>query len=453
MKDRASSIAEPIGGRPPDDTSPSIPDLEQQQLYQRAFEAVLWSMPAVSVYGFVRGSMALGGGPNTMIAFPSHLRAWAELLGATPEAPRLFGFTDLCHGPVMLELPPVTDKASLKGRFVDHWQLEILEIDDDNPACQHNRKIVLLPPGYTGELPADARIVVSPSFRAVWAITARLGDNARPQDAWALLKQIRMSYLLTPKNTEFIEATNQRFSTLPKYDERWFDDLNHIIQVEPIHDRDKTMMAMLASLGIEKGKPYKPDSRTQAAMRRGAADAWFLMQQRMADRLSGSPGLRKDWPTEKSARNDFELLDRMDLDRRADRYFFATFDADHRMRHQYRMLDTNGNVLDGNETYRVILSPKIMLLSAWSLTIYDRETMAWIYSPLDRNSIASTDKGIAKLPDGSVSIRLTPECLEGAACICLETCSKPVIICFSYLSPFEAITNDTSYIERVETID
>jgi len=31
---------------------PSVPDLNYQVAYQRAFEAVIWSMPAVAIYAF-----------------------------------------------------------------------------------------------------------------------------------------------------------------------------------------------------------------------------------------------------------------------------------------------------------------------------------------------------------------------------------------------------------------
>ncbi|HSG17657.1 MAG TPA: hypothetical protein VLE70_15220 [Anaerolineae bacterium] len=44
----------PIGGKPPAGSTPSIADLDCQVNYQRAFEAVLWSMPAIAIYGFHR---------------------------------------------------------------------------------------------------------------------------------------------------------------------------------------------------------------------------------------------------------------------------------------------------------------------------------------------------------------------------------------------------------------
>ncbi len=40
---------DPLGGKPPAGAKVSVKDLDYQVKYQRAFEAVLWSMPAVSI--------------------------------------------------------------------------------------------------------------------------------------------------------------------------------------------------------------------------------------------------------------------------------------------------------------------------------------------------------------------------------------------------------------------
>ncbi|MDX2447669.1 MAG: hypothetical protein QNK29_10805, partial [Desulfobacterales bacterium] len=37
---------DPIGGQPPAGSKPSVKDLDYQMKYQRAFEAVLWGIPA-----------------------------------------------------------------------------------------------------------------------------------------------------------------------------------------------------------------------------------------------------------------------------------------------------------------------------------------------------------------------------------------------------------------------
>ncbi|MDX2510469.1 MAG: hypothetical protein QNK25_00295, partial [Desulfobacterales bacterium] len=67
----------------------SVSDLDYQVKYQRAFEAVLWSMPAVSIYGFTHATEAIGGGDNTVLAFSEPAGPNVELLTANNVTPYL----------------------------------------------------------------------------------------------------------------------------------------------------------------------------------------------------------------------------------------------------------------------------------------------------------------------------------------------------------------------------
>jgi len=51
------------------------------------------------------------------------------------------------------------------------------------------------------------------------------------------------------------------------------------VNEEPIRERDKVMIGMLSSLGIEKGKPFRPDANTTNALNAAIKDAYQLMQQ------------------------------------------------------------------------------------------------------------------------------------------------------------------------------
>ena len=45
----------PPGGQPLNGAKQSVPDLEEQVAYHRAFDAVLWAMPASAIYRFRQG--------------------------------------------------------------------------------------------------------------------------------------------------------------------------------------------------------------------------------------------------------------------------------------------------------------------------------------------------------------------------------------------------------------
>ena len=106
------------------------------------------------------------------------------------------------------------------------------------------------------------------------------GSTEQAYEYSLTLKMYYLSELPDLEPTQFIDPIDMRYSTLPLYDERWFEELYAIVSVENVYQRDKVMMGMLASLGIEKGKPYNPDAKTKKAMRHAVIDAYHYMLQR-----------------------------------------------------------------------------------------------------------------------------------------------------------------------------
>ena len=140
---------DPIGGQPPAGSKPSVKDLDYQLKYQRAFEAVLWGIPAVAIYGFEKGTRALGFEDNVILAFSAPARQKAELLTANTVTPYILAFTDLRNGPAVLELPPASEDASLFGQVVDHWQITIADVGPSGVDKGKGGKLLLTPPACT----------------------------------------------------------------------------------------------------------------------------------------------------------------------------------------------------------------------------------------------------------------------------------------------------------------
>ena len=81
------TITEPIGGKPPAGMNPSIKDYNYRTKYMYAFEAAIWAMPAVGIYGFRKATDAVGGEDNTILAWSKPADAKAELLTANDNTP------------------------------------------------------------------------------------------------------------------------------------------------------------------------------------------------------------------------------------------------------------------------------------------------------------------------------------------------------------------------------
>ena len=434
-EDRAK-ITEPLGGQPAPGAKRSVADLDYQVAYQRAFEAVIWSMPAVSIYGFHRAARDIGAKDNTILAWSQPAKPNAELLTANNQAPYTLSQTDLRRGPVVVEVPAATDKASLYGQIVDHWQITIADVGPSGLDQGKGGKFLLTPPGYRGAVPAGHIEIKSPSYRVAFSIRSVKGPNATTADAAAYARTMKMYYLDDPKPTEFIDPTDMRYATLPFYDERYFEDLYAIVSVEDASPRDKVMTGMLASLGLEKGKPYHPNAKTKRAMRQAAIDAYFYMAQRFVHPTDSSRIWWQDkhWYdglfADPNREFRFETDSMIDLDNRADRYFSATYFPRKvpklpATQYLFALADKDGNKLQAGKTYKLVMPAKVPVKQFWSLIVYDRATFAFIYSPLERPGLSSFDlPNMKRNADGSTTLYFGPKPPDGLQSNWIPTSGK-----------------------------
>ena len=97
------------------------------------------------------------------------------------------------------------------------------------------------------------------------------GSDADVAKAVAYGKRMKvypLSQAAIPPPTVFVDAYDVVFDATIPYDARFFESLDRFVQAEPWLERDKAMIDMLKTIGIEKGKPFKPDEKTQAHPRR-----------------------------------------------------------------------------------------------------------------------------------------------------------------------------------------
>lgn len=97
---------EPVGGHPALGAKPSAPHLEEQRIYQRAFEACGRSRPSASM---ASSAPSQNSASATTRSKPSPSRLCPgtnSYIAAT---------SDLGGGPVVLVVPPASDKGVLYG--------------------------------------------------------------------------------------------------------------------------------------------------------------------------------------------------------------------------------------------------------------------------------------------------------------------------------------------------
>jgi hypothetical protein len=464
----ARAQTEPLGGRPAPGSKASVADMDYQVKYQRAFEAVIWSVPAIGVYAFHRAAALLDAGPNVILAWSKPATPKLEALTANNQVPYIASQTDLRRGPVVLEVPAASDKGSIYGQIVDHWQLTIADIGPSGVDAGKGGKVLLTPPGYAEKVPAEFIEVKSPSYRVAFAFRSVPGPGSSMAQAYEYARTMKMYYrseLPNPKPTRYIDPSDMRYSTLPIYDERWFEELHAIVSVEDVAPRDKVMMGMLASLGIQKGKPYKPDAKTRKAMRQAVVDAYYYMQQRF---LHPDDPSRLWWPDrhwydvlfhDENREFAYDYADRIDLDNRADRYYPGTFYPKRigpapAVQYLYALADKDGKPLQAGRTYSFTMPAEVPVTQFWSLIVYDLATMAFIYSPLERAGLSSFDlRNMKKNGDGSVTLYFGPESPRGQQSNWIPTQSKRPLPIVRFYGPTEAYRSKSWKMPDVELVN
>ncbi len=423
---------DPLGGKPPSGSKQSVKDLDYQVKYQRAFEAVLWSIPAVGVYTFWHAAEDWNAGSNTIIAYSKPATPYLEIVTGNNQTPYIMSQTDLSKGPVVLEVPAATDKATLYGQVVDHWQISIADVGPSGLDKGKGGKILFTPPGYKGKVPAGYIEVKSLSYRITLGFRSIKGPKGTTEDAYAYSKTLKMYYLSelpNPAPTKFVDPAGKRFSVLPHFDNRWFEDLHAIISLENARETDTYMMGMLESLGIEKGKPYNPDAKTKKAMSQAVADAYFYMQEKFMEmRPSIAWWQDRHWANSMYTDQDrgfrFEKHDdthhSMQIDPRAVHYFYGIYWPNKLSKQpatQYlmAMADKDGNELQAGKTYKLTLPKDIPVKQFWSLIVYDLETYSFIYSPEMKPGLSSLNdsKTMKKNADGGVTLYFGPKAPKG----------------------------------------
>jgi hypothetical protein len=455
---------EPVGGQPALDAKPSVRDLKEQVVYQRAFEAVIWSQPAVGLYGIRRGMFALGMKDNEIMAMSRPMTARHEFLTANNATPYIVSNADLRNGPVVLDVPAASNKGVLYGQVVDAWQETIADVGPIGMDQGKGGKYLFLPPGYDKKPAGDYLVVQSQNYRIGFALRsiALPGMTAADAHGYATtLKMYPLSDAAHPSPTRFFDGYSDRISTLPYYDFRYFQELYDCLSVEPVRPRDKAMMQMLATIGIQPGKPFTPPLKYKAAMERAVVDAYFYMQ----DHTENSFEEKLYW----SDRHwSFDFL--MDPDRgftwgmptglfydnRSDMFHAGTYypkKIPERSATVYLspFRDRDGNPVAAGKTYKLNVPKDTPAKQFWAANLYDFATWAFIYNPLDRVGLTSYDKPRMKVnPDGGVDIYFGPTAPQGLESNWIPTQGKRPAVIFRLYGPDEPFWNKSFKMPDVE---
>jgi hypothetical protein len=259
-------------------------ELNRRTIERRAVEAAIWGMPIVNFdvmrQAFFRDANASYGD----IIFWSRPANWKlQCLTPNTSVRYVFSFINTGQaGPMVLELPATGD-AALMGTVVDAWQVPVTDLGLAGEDQGKGGKYLFLPPGHQGAAPSGYIALPMQTYNSFVGLRLiiKSEDEATVGKAIAYLKHIRiypLSKATAPPESKYVDMVDTIWDTVPRFDESFYTSLARMLNEEPIQPRDSAMMGMLLTIGIEKGKDFKPDEATQTALRAGAqeAHAWLM---------------------------------------------------------------------------------------------------------------------------------------------------------------------------------
>src|SRR5210317_1048796 len=233
--------------------------LYDEMLFHRSTQVLQWSLPAMTLWAMKKGSeKQFGEGSNVFPIWKDRLTS--DTLVSTPNCDVIYGmgYLDLeKDGPTVIEVPP-----KLQGMLDDFWHRPLCDVGFVGPDKGEGGKYLILPPDYEGESPAGYFTFKSRTYNVFvfWrAFRDKQGDTAQ---AVALMGKTRIYPLSkrdNPPKMVFPNGTGKPADMLYPKDYRYFEGLADFVNNEPVDAEDGSMRGLMASLGIEKGKPFKPD--------------------------------------------------------------------------------------------------------------------------------------------------------------------------------------------------
>lgn len=397
------------------------------EIERKAVQAVVWGIPVVN-YDLMRQEMLTKtpGKVGQVIYWGQPLDWKNQTLTPNPDALYFMVFFTTKDGPVVLDLPAAESGASFNGNIVTAWQLPLEDAGLLGVDKGKGGKFVILPPGYKDKLPDGFIPLQSEVYGGYMLFRSNLKshNDADVQASIAYGKKMKIYPLSAagdPPETVFSDVKDVLFDSTIKWNESFFDNLNRVVQEEPWVARDRVMIDQLKSIGIEQGKPFKPDQHVKSLLTRGVKEGQALLEAKYDAGLPPFFTEKSRWTFPaypdliKAAQFNFDEPDAYPVDHRGVAYSYAYIGIKRLGAGQFYSIsirDKNGNDFDGNKTYHLNVPPNVPVEQYWSVTAYDRETHALIKN-VSRASRSSQIPDLIKNEDGSIDLYFGPKAPRG----------------------------------------
>jgi hypothetical protein len=427
---------------------------------QRATQAYMDFYPALSFYAIVSSQVRDFGFKTTSdIGVMAFMTPNENYLTGNDVTPYAVASLDLAFdGPTVVETPPGVFGTANDAAFKFLTGFGVV-----GPDKGEGGKYLFLPPGYKEDVPQGYFVVRSSSYR-IWPMMRGFGELGTGEQAVRWFKERLKIYPLAtgPRNSNAVNASGMGINTLPPEDGSVFKMLNEIIQHEPTELFNPELLGRLATLGIEKGKPFKPDARMknifEQAAKQGAAMCRALVYASRDPEIYFWPD--RHWEKMFIRNTEFTRNGFSDIDARTLWHYPAIVVAPHLnaiepgIGNSYLtgFRDKEGHFLSGDLTYKLQVPAKVPVKNFWAITAYDPVSRSLLNS--GGNITVSSLRDPEVNSDGSVDVFFGPAKPAGISekNWIKTNPQKGVLLVFRFYGPLEGVLDKTWVLNDLELV-
>jgi hypothetical protein len=354
---------------------------------------------------------------------------------------------------MVVEIP----KGMGPGTVDDAFFRFVVDMGAPGPDAGKGGKYIIAFEGDKSVLPKEGYFIArTPSYLNLLILRGFLVDG-KPDTARQTFKKGLKIYPLkdadNPSSMHFINLSKKPINTIHANDETFFEELNTAIQREPLGFISPQLRGLFASIGIEKGLPFKPDARMQKILKEAAELGNATVRTLSFANRNPKAFLFPNSQWQNVFGDNYQWLKNegrggRDIDARAAYFYVATVNTPAMTKKmvgkgsQYAVAykDKTGKYLDGAKQYALTIPAKVPAKDFWSVVIYDPQTRSELQTSQPFPSKNSKRDQLIANADGSVTLFCGPKPIPGKEANWIQTVSGkgwfPVLRLYGPLQPW-----------------
>lgn len=321
---------------------------------------------------------------------------------------------DLREEPVVLETPDTNDRY-YSIQLLDLFSETITNIGRRKNGT-HSQKFVVAGPNQSPVLTENIPVIHCNTTFALAFLRVLITGEQELETVKVIQQGFHIIPLSKYQNKNYTKLPQD--NSLPECNTKTYTDffvtLNKVLELTPMLPEDKDILTLLSSAGIG------PNSNHQILSQIPSSDIENACETALSQIQEGGLSFGDDVNHWRVARNKIGNYGTDYLQRSVVWHKGALANQPEESLYPSTFLDSDGNTLDGNNSYRLHFSTESIppVSQFWSLTMYRFSDAFLVENEINRYSIGDRTKGLIYDKDGSLTIYIQsgcPETLEAKA--------------------------------------